>query len=185
MCRKTYIFTTLMLILNLACDDKKNEITQALCARQTTRSDCEAVGCTYTCDMVLMKHGYTNHACVARRKAGRCIAMVELNIQNDINNGIDHDYKIDAHSTGWQTGELVFSSNENNELYQYVSMFKVKNPYPYSVEVLGYRAATWPADSENEDPCTLYDPDETLFPWEGSCETDWWSQDMWDDVLPE
>ncbi len=36
-----------------------------------------------------------------------------------------------------------------------------------------------------EDPCSFSDPYETLFPWEGSCETDWWSEDLWDDVIPE
>ena len=48
------VFSISLLGLNLACDEKK-EITQALCEAQTTRADCDAAGCTYTCGMVFLK----------------------------------------------------------------------------------------------------------------------------------
>ena len=73
------VFTTLFLMLNLACDEKKKEITQELCERQTNRADCEAVGCTYTCGMILTEEAqpYGSKNCVARRHVGRCLAVVK------------------------------------------------------------------------------------------------------------
>ena len=45
MSTKLIHFSTFMLLFTVACDEKKKEITQELCERQTNRADCEAIGC--------------------------------------------------------------------------------------------------------------------------------------------
>ncbi len=178
-------FTITLLLLDLACDEKKKEITQVLCEGITNRTDCEAAGCTYTCGMVFLKTQLDGGSaeCVARRKVGRCLAAVKK-VTGKVNNDNDVYTGVSANSIGWIPSGSEYSV-QNNTTLRYRSYIKVNNTLPYPIEVLGYEAPTWPADSEDHDPCTSFDPDGTLFPWEGSCEADWWSEDLWDDVLPE
>ena len=176
---KIIFFATFLSILALACDEKK-EITQALCESQTNRADCEAAGCTYTCGMVLVAN--TARDCQARRKIGRCLAVVKL-FDNAVNNQ-DYYYSVEAGQTGWFLGRIIHQTIDGIFAGSFDEYFQIKNPHHYRVEVLGHRpyVMIW---EDTVDPCTMYDPDGTLFPWEGSCETDWWSETMWDDVLPE
>ena len=164
-----------------SCDEKKESsprLTQALCENQNTRADCEAAGCTYTCGMVLRRNSDENGwECISRRKVGRCVAVVRL-IEEE-NNNQDYFYSIDPNSSAWLLDEVVDYSI-GMSVNRYLEYFKVDNQRDYPVQVLGHRSYTLEID-----PCYGDDPNETLYPWEGSCETDWWSEDMWDDVLPE
>lgn len=181
MSTKIFVIATTLLLLHLACDENK-PITQELCERQTNRADCEAAGCTYTCGMVLTQFqtGETRK-CLKRRKVGRCLAVVKFNRENDVNNQ-DYNFTITPNTIGW-FGEEVLQQDSNNGI-RYLEFFNVENTNDFTVEVLGHQS--WAHDfGLIADPCSHDDPDETHFPWEGSCETDWWSEDMWDDVLPE
>ncbi len=180
---KLILFTSSLLLLNLACDEKKKDITQELCESQTNRADCEAAGCTYTCGMVLVEtiSNISNHNCAKRRNVGRCLAVVKL-IPEESNNQ-DYFYSISSGNTGWLS-DVVSITNVNNTATSYSEYFKIENPHPYPLEVLGHHSYVSYFGTA-ADPCSQGDPDGTLFPWEGSCETDWWSEDIWDDVLPE
>ena len=178
------LIVTSYFLLNLACDEKK-PITQALCESQTNRADCEAAGCTYNCGMVFVKIlPDSSSDCVARRNVGRCSAVVKFVGKDDDTNNGDIDYIIGPNKTGWMTDYYTHSMVENNNIIEYKSMFKVRNPFPYTVEVLGHHLSFWDHLPDDQDPCFHYDPDGAPeVPWEGSCETDWWSEDMWDDIL--
>ncbi len=182
--KKMIAFTISLLGLNLACDEKK-EITQAFCEAQTTRADCEAAGCTYTCGMVFLKRlPNSSRDCVARRHVARCLAVVKFVGEDDSTNYGDIGYLMRPNTIGWMADYDTRSKVENNENVEYGSMFKIRNPFPYTVEVLGHHLYFWDHLPEDQDPCFEYDPDGALLiPWEGSCETDWWSPSMWDDVL--
>ncbi|MBU1412540.1 hypothetical protein KKD52_14865 [Myxococcota bacterium] len=169
----------------VSCDDgtqKKTEITQALCEGITNRTDCEAAGCTYTCGMVLTKVSASDpyRKCLKRRHAGVCLAIIPL-VRSDTNNQ-DYEYSIPSNTTGWFSEEVMMVNIEG-VLTRYMQYFRYENHNDYPVELQGNR--DWAHDfGDIADPCSVEDPDETLFPWEGSCETDWWSDTMWDDVLP-
>lgn len=172
------------LMLHLACEEKK-PITQELCESKTNRADCEAVGCTYMCDMVFFKKLQSSSDCVARRHVSRCLAVVKFVGKDDNTNNGDIDYKIGPNQAGWIQDQYIRTGFVNNDNIEYWSIFKIKNPFPYTVEVLGHQR-TFQSDSSFylNDPCLMFDPDgapDVL--WEGSCETDWWSEAMWDDIL--
>jgi hypothetical protein len=179
---KMYLLSTCFFLGGIlaSCDENKDSttgLTQALCENQTTRADCEAAGCTYTCGMVLTQFqtGETR-TCLKRRKVGRCLAVVKFFRENDENNQ-DYNFTITPNTIGW-FGEEVFLQDG----IRYLEFFNVKNTNDFTVEVLGHQS--WAHDfGLIADPCSHDDPDETLFPWEGSCETDWWSEAMWDDIL--
>jgi len=179
------IIATSLLLLHLACEEKK-PITQELCESKTNRADCEAAGCTYTCGMVFVRQSGSSSKCVARRRAGRCLAVVKFAVKNDDTNNGDVDYDLGPSEIGWLTDRETQNVIINNENHEYFSMFRIQNPFPFTVEVLGYHQSIWDHLPADQDPCYQYDSDGAPdIPWEGSCETDWWSQDMWDDVLTE
>jgi len=172
---KIIVIATTLLVLNLACDEKK-PITQELCERQTNQADCESAGCTVACGMILMSDN--SNACLARRQVGRCLAVVKFVGKDDDTNNGDINHTIHRDETVWTV--------DSPPLNGYYSWFRIRNPFPYTVEVLGHRLGMMSQESFNGDPCIFYDPDGApSVPWEGSCETDWWSEDMWDDILPE
>ena len=173
-----------LFLLASACDEKK-PITQELCERQTNRADCESAGCTYTCGMVFVKRQPdSSRDCVARRNVGRCFAVVKFVGKDDDTNNGDIDYLIGPNDTGWMTDQNTRSSFINNENFEYLSMFRIHNKFPYMAVVLGHHSSFLDDSGFDGDPCFQYDPDGAPeIPWEGSCETDWWSEEMWDDVL--
>ncbi len=174
---KLLFISCLLGLFVVSCDDgtqKKTEITQALCEALPNRTDCEAAGCTYTCGMVLTEEDLMSpdRHCLARRHVGVCMALVPASEGND---NMEEDVSWDIHP-----GERVWIRREVRStptpytFYEYVH-FLNETDQPLEAPGLATLAA---------DPCLNDDPDETLFPWEGSCETDWWSDTMWDDVLP-
>jgi len=187
MSTKLIYFWIFMLLFTVACDEKKKEITQEHCERQTNRADCEAAGCTYTCGMIFLKVlPDSSSDCVARRNVGRCLAVVKFVGKDDHTNNGDIDYLMGPNETGWHTDIYTRYGFENNSNYSYRSMFRLKNPFPYTVEVLGHHFSFWGGIPDDQDPCYQLDPDGApSILWEGSCETDWWSEDLWDDVLAE
>ncbi len=172
------------LMLHLACEEKK-PITQELCESKTNRADCEAAGCTYMCDMIFLKKlPDSSSDCVARRHVSRCFAVVKFKGNDDDTNNGDIDYLMGPNETGWMPDLNTQSRSVNNEIYEYSSMFRIRNPFPYTVKVLGHHLTFLDDSGFDTDPCFHYDPDgapDVL--WEGSCETDWWSEAMWDDIL--
>jgi len=180
---KIFVIAASLLWLILACDEKKKEITQELCESQTNQADCEAAGCTYTCGMVLRRDSEENGwECMSRRKVARCLAVVKL-VEEESNNQ-DYFYAIFPNSSAWLRDEVVDYS-VGMSVDRYIEYFKVDNQRDYAVEVMGHHSYTSTFEGMDIDPCHADDPEGTLFPWEGSCETDWWSEYMWDDVLPE
>ena len=169
------IFVAFFSIFNLACEEKKKEITQELCERQTNRADCEAAGCTYTCGIALTEEIWneTHRTCLARKRFGVCLAIVPYKAAVNNNNGPDVTWEIEPGEEVWirRNGSQAVSENH----YEYIFFH---NATGQRVEAKGYTTLHF-------DPCLEDDPDETLFPWEGSCETDWWSETMWDDILTE
>ena len=182
---KFFFISCFLGLFVVSCDDgtqKKTEITQQLCEGLTNRTDCVAAGCTYTCGMVLMEHKTGEiRTCVKRRNAGRCLAVIKL-VLDDMNNN-DYEYSISPQGSDWLS-EFVQDGFIENVYTGYREYFRIENPYDYPLEVLGHRSYAQDFGGGDFDPCSVDDPDETLFPWEGSCETDWWSDTMWDDVLP-
>ncbi|PKN22708.1 MAG: hypothetical protein CVU65_14835 [Deltaproteobacteria bacterium HGW-Deltaproteobacteria-22] len=167
---KSLLILTTFLVFNFSCE--KKEITQELCESKTNRSDCEAAGCTYTCGISLTEEVWniTHRKCLARHRVGVCLAIVpfqENMSEQDITWEINPGSEVWVRRAGSQVTPYTY--------YEYVHYINETNQ---RVEALGYTTLHF-------DPCLEDDPDETLFPWEGSCETDWWSEDLWDDVIPE
>jgi len=165
MSTKFIFFVTSILFVNLACDEKKT-ITQELCERQTNRDDCEAAGCTFTCGTILVK---SRESCIARRNAGRCLAVKKF-VRETVNNSENY-WAVYPNQTRW-----FFSYQPSNDYSEY---FRISNDHTYPVEIIGYHSYALEFD-----PCIMYDPNGDSVQWEGSCETDWWSESLWDDVLP-
>jgi hypothetical protein len=106
--------------------------------------------------------------------------------KNDNTNNSDINHVIYPNEIGWIVDHYTRSAADNTAYLTYYSMFKIKNHFPYTVEVLGQHLV-FPTDlPDDQDPCYMFDADGApLILWEGSCETDWWSEAMWDDILPE
>jgi hypothetical protein len=158
------IIAASFLMFHLACEEKK-PITQELCESKTNRADCEAAGCTFACGTVLVEK---QESCIARRNVGRCLAVKKF-VRETVNNSENY-WAVYPNQTRW-----FFSFQPTSGYSEY---FRITNDHTYPVEIIGYRT-----NAREFDPCIMYDPEGDSVPWEGSCETDWWSQDMWDDVL--
>jgi len=169
--RFLFSIAALLLLACTACD--KESITQSRCERQTNRADCEAAGCTFACGVSLLKEsGYgVPFTCLARRRVGTCLAMVPYFFDNP-----NVSPPIEPGQTRWVRSFV----RNGEEPYTYIAEYiRVINTTDEAMEVIGHPS------NKPQDPCLEGDPDESLFPWEGACETDWRNEDLWDDVLSE
>ncbi|PKN25836.1 MAG: hypothetical protein CVU65_07485 [Deltaproteobacteria bacterium HGW-Deltaproteobacteria-22] len=163
------------LLFAAGCDDDPapKEITQASCAAIQNAEDCLRAGCTPTCDVIF--YGQINEGaldCQARRRAGACVAAVpwsSFDHFNDLNNSPIVDEEV------WLCNHEFFSGEGTQ-----TACFRFQNETGVPVGVLGYSTSDvgWP----ETDPCLRWDPDESRFPWEGSCDTLWFTRDLWDEV---
>jgi len=178
----THRFFTIFLaviLLSGGCDEKnqaKPEITQETCEAIQDAEDCVRAGCTKVCDVVFYgQRGDGILDCQARRHASACLAVVPWS-------SVDHFN--DLNSGGIGDEEVWLCKGEHFPVIgTQTACFRFRNESGEPVVVLGYSRGD--TDFPDTDPCLRWDSDESRFPWEGSCETDWWSESMWDDVLPE
>lgn len=162
-----------LMVLMGSCISKGPELSQSFCEDITDPVTCEAYGCTYNCGMVLVR----GRECLGRRNAGICLAVIRWR-GSPVNN-LGGGGVISPGERVWICKQGIEHCPECDSCFPFEN-----SKFPWGVEILGYDYMHGnDINFPTTDPCDHSDPDGTIYPWEGSCDSLRWTPRLWNDVL--